>query len=97
MAGTSPAMTPCPSSLRLDSRRLDDRPPFLDFRLVKGEQRFGGELLARENVLRDIGEALADDRVGERIHHGLVELGGDVFRRALGNPEGVPEREIKPR
>src|SRR5258708_35150804 len=81
--------------LRLDIRRLDDRPPFLDFGLVKGEQRFGGELVAGENVLGDIGEALADDRVGERIHDGLVELGGDVFRRGPGDPECVPGRGIK--
>src|SRR5262252_10601706 len=84
-ASRQPAAFGVPPSLRLDVRRLDDRPPFLDFGLVISKQRLGGQLLARENILRDIGEALTHDRIGERIHDGLVELGDGVFRRALGD------------
>src|SRR5688572_21339041 len=42
--------------LSLDVRRLEDRPPLVDLGLVVGAQRFGGLLLARENLLRKIGE-----------------------------------------
>src|ERR1700719_3714722 len=85
------------SSLRPDIRRLDDRPPFLDFGLVIGQQSLGGQLFAREDLLRDVGEAFADGGIGKCIHDGLVELGDDVFRRVFGDPQCMPEGKIKSR
>src|SRR5262249_54866831 len=40
---------------RLDARRLDDRPPFLDFSLLIGAKRLRRLLLAREDILRELG------------------------------------------
>ena len=42
--------------LTLDICRLDDRPPFLDLGLVKRAERLRDLLIARENLLADIGE-----------------------------------------
>ena len=53
-------------SFGLDTRSLDDRPPFLDLGLLKGAQRFRRALLARVNFqpmsasrLRTVGSAKA--------------------------------------
>ncbi len=43
-------------SLHLDSRRSDDRPPLLDLGLVVGAMRLRRLLVAREDVLAEIGE-----------------------------------------
>jgi hypothetical protein len=45
--------------LALDVRGLDDRPPFFEFRFLERGQGFGRLLLARKNLLSDIGKALA--------------------------------------
>ena len=84
-----------PSHSRLDIRRLDDRPPFLDFGLVKGGERLGRLLLARRYLLADIGQSLAHFRIGERIHYSGVELRNDVLRRALGREKSKPSRNMK--
>src|SRR6516225_3402804 len=75
----------------LDARSLDDRPPFLGLGLVEGMKRFRGLLVARKYLLADVGEPLAYRRVGERGNHRGVELCDDLLRRALGNPQPVPE------
>src|SRR5262245_16606632 len=85
------------SSLRLDAGSFDDRPPFLDLRLVERQQRLWRELLGRENVLREVDELLLDPRIGERLRGGVVEPGDDRLRRTLGCPKGVPEREVEAR
>src|SRR5262249_49327021 len=55
-------------SFRLDVRRLDHRPPFFDLRLLQGGEGLRRLLLARENLLPDIGEPSPRRRVGERGH-----------------------------
>src|SRR6516164_5905683 len=76
---------------RLDARSLDDRPPFLGLGLVEGMKRFRGLLGARKYRLADVGQPLAYRRVGEPGNHLAVELCYDLLRRALGNPQPVPE------
>jgi hypothetical protein len=49
--------------LRLDVGGLDDRPPFVDFRRVKGAQTFRRLLLARRNFNAEPGEACPHGRV----------------------------------
>src|SRR5258705_2199116 len=85
------------SSLRFDAGGLDNRPPFLDLCLVKSEQRLRRELLAREDVLREIDELLLDPRISKRLRGGFVEPGDDRLRRTLGRPERMPEREVEAR
>src|SRR5579862_1016184 len=46
------------TSFHFDPRRLDDRPPFLDLSLVERIERFRRQFLARENILRDVGQFL---------------------------------------
>src|SRR5215470_17400829 len=77
--------------LRLDTRRLDDRPPFLGLGLVEGMKRFRGLFVAWEYLLTDVGEPLAYRRIGERGNHRAVELHHDLPWRALGDPQPVPE------
>src|SRR5438128_2386352 len=78
-------------SLRLDARRLDDWPPLVDLGLLEGAERLRGELLARENLLREIDQFLPDGRVGQGRHSRAVELRNDVLRGALRRPQRMPE------
>src|ERR1700730_4790367 len=50
-------------SLCPDVRCLDDRPPFLDFGLLKSAKRFGRLLVAPQNFLTEVGKLLAHCRV----------------------------------
>src|SRR5262245_50313855 len=84
------------ASLRLHACRLDDRPPLLDLSLVKGGKPLRRLLLARRHVESKIGEARAHRRIGERLHHGAVELGDDVLGRALRREESEPARHVEP-
>src|SRR4051794_3936837 len=79
------------SLLRLDVRCLDDRPPFLDLGLLVSAERLRGLLLARRNLQTDVGKPLAHRRIGERIHHGGIELRDGILRRALRHPQRRPE------
>src|SRR5262245_6659363 len=83
------------SSLRLDAGGLDDRPPFFDLGLVEGEQRLWRQLIGWEDVLRKVDKLLPDGRIGERLGSGVIELGDDRLRRALGRPQRMPEREVE--
>src|SRR5712691_13526185 len=56
-----------PTSLDLDVRRPDDRPPLLDLGLVLVAKRLRGLLLGRRNLLAEIGQPRAHRRIGERI------------------------------
>src|SRR5215831_5311501 len=64
--------------LRLDARRLDDRPPFLGLGLVEGVKRFRSLLVAWKYLLADVGEPLAYRRIGERGGDRGVELYDDL-------------------
>src|SRR5262245_60869624 len=54
-----------PGLLALDVRRLENRPPFLDLRLLVGIERLWVLLLARWNILAEIGEPLAHVGIGQ--------------------------------
>src|SRR5262245_62741306 len=80
---------------RLDVRGLDDRPPFLDFRLVERAEIFGGLFLARPDLVALVGELLSYGGVGQRIDDSLVELGDDIPGRALRRPDRLPRRDVE--
>src|SRR5246127_2670785 len=80
------AFAMCTGSHTLDVRGLDDRPPLLDFRFLQRRQSLGRLLLGREDLLSDIGKALAHGWIGERFDGGLIELADDFsseFRTAF--------------
>ena len=56
------------SSLRLQSRRAHDRPPFVDLGLVVGGERLRRLLLAPETSWPTSDSRLLDGRIGERAH-----------------------------
>src|ERR1043166_5495846 len=85
------------ASLALDVGGLDYRPPFLDLGLVIGDERLRRLLLARRNLLAEVGEPLAHARVRERRDHRGIEPGDDASRRALGHPERMPDRDVQSR
>src|ERR1700692_4441874 len=62
------------ASVRVDVGGLDDRPPLLDLGLLVGAERLGGLLVARRDLLAEIGELLSHLRIGQRRHHRGVEL-----------------------
>src|SRR6516225_7700030 len=65
-------------SFRLNARRLDDRPPFLDLRFVEGSKPLGRLLLGRSHIQSEFGKARAHSRVCEGLRHRTVELCDDV-------------------
>jgi hypothetical protein len=65
--------------------------------LVKRTQHVRGLLVPRHDLLAEIGEALAGQRVGKRGHHGGVELGDNVLRRALGRPQRMLDGKVEAR
>src|SRR6202030_886537 len=84
-------------SLCSDPGRLDDRPPFLDLGLLKRAEGFGRLLVARGNLLAEIGKARAQAWIGQGCHGRSIELGDDVLRRALRHPKTMPQRSVKSR
>src|SRR5580704_16035909 len=84
-------------SVRLDVRALDDRPPFGDLGLVERGERRGILLIFRWDDGAEIGQPLAHRRVREGLLHRAVELSDRILRRALGNPQTMPERDVHAR
>src|SRR3954469_73057 len=72
-------------------RRLDDRPPPLGLSLVEDVKCFWRLLIAREYLLADSAEPLAYRRVSERLDNHSVEFQNYLLRRALGDPQPMPE------
>src|SRR5262245_16744067 len=99
--GRSPAMTMLREalrpSLRLDVRRLDDRPPLRGLGLVPGTERFGRKLTTLGNFEAEIDEPLLHGRIGERLDHRRVDPRDRLLRRALRHPEAVPQRHVEAR
>src|SRR5580693_7009832 len=78
--------------LRLDVRGLDDRPPALALGFLEIPQRLGRLLIDRRDLDAKFRKTLPDSRIEQHLRHRGVELGDDVFRRALRHPEPVPQR-----
>src|SRR5262252_3787539 len=74
-------------SLPSDVRRLDDRPPSVDFRLLPGGKRRGRLLLARKKALAAFGEPRLQRRIRQRVHDGAVEPLDDGAWRTFGCPD----------
>src|SRR5215207_6369380 len=72
-----PALRGEVASLDLRARGLDDLGPFLDLGLDEGAELVG---LVGPDLAADVGEALLQLGVGERLQHLGVELGDDLGR-----------------
>src|SRR5689334_8578864 len=73
-----------------DAGILDDRPPLLDLGPLMLAERLGRLLFARQDVLPEVGEALAHDVVRNRFHHRTIESRDHARRRAARRPQRVP-------
>src|SRR5688500_5687248 len=87
-------LPPVARSLRLDACGLDDRPPFLDFGLVEGRERFWRLLLGRRNVQSEFGEFCAHGWLREDLRHRATELEDDVPWRAPRREKAEPPRDV---
>src|SRR5258708_2336897 len=87
----------CTGSLALDVRCLDDRPPLLDFRFLQRSQSLRRLLLGLENLLSNIGKALAYRLIANCFDGGPIKLADDFPRCVRGRPKTVPKRHMKPR
>src|SRR5262249_53020053 len=72
------------SPLRLDPRRFDERPPFVDLGLVKNAKSLRRLLFARGNFRSEIGDLSSDGRISKRFSDSGIKLGNDRPWRALG-------------
>src|SRR5262245_56032728 len=84
-------------SLRLDAGSVDDRPPFLDFGLVQGAERFGCLLIARKDFLRKISKARTHVWICQRVDDRGVEIADNLLRRTLRHPHSMPDVKIEAR
>src|SRR4051812_33486404 len=85
------AHLPMMPSLPLDVGGLDDRPPLVGFRLLKGAERLRRLLLARRRIDSEVGEALARLLVRQCLKHRRVESRDNVLRSVLRRPQPVPQ------
>jgi hypothetical protein len=67
-----------PASLPQDVGSLDDRPPLLDFGLLKSTKCLWSLLVGRRNVDAEIGQPSAHGRLGHRTLGSSIEFGDDV-------------------
>ena len=65
LSGYDPKRRVWIDSLRLDAGSLDDGPPLLDLRLVKGSERLGRLLVAIWDFQPKIGKPLTNNGIGE--------------------------------
>src|SRR5689334_14003873 len=83
----SPTSTSCAIwSFRLDAGRPNDRPPFLQLGAVQRSERLRRLLLARDDLIAEIGHALLDRGVTWGVDDGGIEPGDDGRRRILRRP-----------
>src|SRR5215470_19317818 len=64
----------CQRSFALDARRLDDRPPLLDFGLLQCGKRLRHLLFTRGNFDSEVNKSLMDAWVRQRTPDGTVQL-----------------------
>src|SRR5262249_16739991 len=67
-AAPRPNQQPAEDSLRLDVRRLDDRPPLLDLGLLLRGKRLRRLFVARPDSLTQVGKPLAHRGIGQGLH-----------------------------
>src|SRR5262245_33333136 len=82
-------------SFHFDARRLDDWPPFLNLGFVVSAERFRCLLLARINLLPEVGEPLAYGGIGKAFDNCFIEFADDVFWRAFRYPHPMPNRQVE--
>src|SRR5262249_17167992 len=78
------------ASFRLDPKLLDERPPFLDLGLLECAERLRRLLLARENLIPEIGIPRSHQRIGQCLSGGGVEPVDYLLRRAFWREKPVP-------
>src|SRR5262245_21806144 len=66
------------ASIRLDARRLDDRPPLINVGSLQRSKHLRRLFLARRNFVLSIGETLAHLRDCQGMYDGGIEPGDDV-------------------
>ena len=81
---------------RFDVGGLDDWPPARRLLLLVCAQRLGRLLLTRYQRDSLFRETLLHLGFGECLDEYAVELGDDILRRPLGDPNAVPHRGVKP-
>ena len=82
-------------SLQLNAARLDRCLPFLDLGGEKLREIFRRAAFRRNHIAPDLFETLLDGRHVERRHRGAVELLDDRGRRAGGQKECIPARDVE--
>jgi hypothetical protein len=68
---------PAGRSFSFDPSFLDDRPPFLDLGLLQGAKCLGCLLVARKNLLPEIGETALHCRISQGFDDGGIQLRDD--------------------
>src|SRR5215831_1817242 len=79
-------------SLRFYPKFLDDRPPFLGIGLHQRPEHLWCLSLTRESLITEFGEPRLYRRIGKGRDRRRIELGDDIFWRALGREKPVPRR-----
>src|SRR6516165_3690956 len=72
-------------------------PPFLDFGPLKGAERLRSLPVTRKYLLSEVGQPRPHLRVAQGVHGCGIEFGGDILRRAVGQPKPMPLRDVEPR
>src|SRR5215475_5226292 len=75
----------------LNVRRLDDRPPPLDFGSLQSTEGFGRLLFARHDLLPELCELLMHGRISQNARDGGIELGDHRLGRPLGREQPAPD------
>ena len=91
------AMSRSHRSFCLDPSRLDDRPPFVDLGLLQRAKRLGRLLVARRQLLTELGQPALHHPIGKSLADRAIEHGDDICRRAFWGPEPVPDRRVEAR
>src|SRR5215510_8919782 len=69
---------------------FDDRPPFFNVSLLQCAKRFGRLLLARGNLVSEVGKLLSNACVAQGTHDRIVEFRDDVPWRTARRENRVP-------
>src|SRR5262245_39360979 len=75
----------------------DNRPPLIDFALLKCAERILRLLLAWHGLLPKVGEPLAHCRISQGVHLSTIELGNNILRRSCRRPKPVPKSRVEAR